>query len=301
MANSIITDLGKNVILDRSYISSPSYTVPSKFKVGVNQATPSSGDTDITYPIPVENGTVNDDGSNTLTGSSGGDNSTDNTTRYKAGAGLSDNTAQNLIANNTNAIKIWTIANLAAAGTNATATYYTGLWLYISDSTTLAKFKSSGTCLEIKLGSDSSNYYSITFELTDLSTGWNWITDSGVLNTWTETGTVSGNIDTFIIQITTNNATDQFTTGNVVFDLLRQWQESDLYFTYSSGYPVVNEVANTVTMRGVLTSVKANGFPLTGLGNFNTDTPSKLTDVDKFDEESKDDTDEIVFELVNGW
>ena len=40
-----------------------------------------------------------------LTGSSGGDNSTDNTDTYKEGAGNVDVTSQNLIANDTSATK----------------------------------------------------------------------------------------------------------------------------------------------------------------------------------------------------
>jgi len=204
MANdSIKTTKGKNVMLYRAYtenadLSSTEYLAPSKAKLGINNGTPLIADTNIDYPIPYANGTVNDDGSNTLTGSSGGDNSTDNTTTYKLGAGTSDNTAQNLIANNTSATKIWTISDLSSAGTNITITEPFAIWFYIKDSTALAKFKSSGTCLEIKLGSDSSNYYSQTWTVADLAVGWNWIT-SNLTNVedLTETGTVSGNVDTF--------------------------------------------------------------------------------------------------------
>ena len=191
---------GKKIILNRSFKSSPDYTTISRAKFGTNSTTTYiESSTEIDNPVPIEDGTVLDDGSNTLTGSSGADNSTDNTSTFKPGAGQSDATAQNLIKNDTDATAIWTISNLATAGTNATADQYTGLWIYIKDATALAKFVTSGTCLEIKLGSDSSNYYSITYETGDLSTGWNWL-PIGILNTLTETGTVSGNIDTFIIE-----------------------------------------------------------------------------------------------------
>ena len=56
---------------------------------------------------------TNDDGSNAFTGSSGGDNSTDNTSVFKEGGGNTDVTAQNLIANDTNADKIWVISDLS--------------------------------------------------------------------------------------------------------------------------------------------------------------------------------------------
>ena len=62
----------------------------------------------------------------------------------------------------TNVLKIWTIADLSSLGTNITQTQFFGLWIFIKDSTALAKFKSSGTALEIKLGSDTGNYFSLT-------------------------------------------------------------------------------------------------------------------------------------------
>lgn len=139
MANgSLIVE--KKILLNRAYKSTPDYTVPSQFKVGTANGTPAIGDTDLDVPIPITDGTVNDDGSNQLTGSSGGDNTTDNTSIFKPGAGVSDDTAQNLIANGTNVSKVWSIANLAANGTNITGTQPVGYWLYIADATALAKF-----------------------------------------------------------------------------------------------------------------------------------------------------------------
>ena len=108
--------------MDRGYKASPTFTAPTVFKVGQDQSTPLVTATDLTNAVPISNGTVNDNGDNTLTGSSGGDNSTDNTTTFKPGAGVSVVTSQNLIANNTNATKIWTISNLASLGTNITGT-----------------------------------------------------------------------------------------------------------------------------------------------------------------------------------
>jgi hypothetical protein len=236
----------------------------SRFQVGIGKTTPTISDTALEIAVPISDGTVNDDGSNTLTGSSGGDNSTNNTTTFKPGAGTTDVTAQNLIANSSNVTKIWTISNLATLGTNISGTQPFGLWFYILDATTLAKFLTSGTALEIKLGSDSSNYYSLTKTASDLSVGWNWITSNTVnVNTLTETGTVTGNIDTFIIEVTTNNATDTFIAGDVVYDLLRQWQTSDLFKIMESGFPSYNSSTKEISSRMVLTLSEANGFPLT--------------------------------------
>lgn len=299
--NSIRTTKGKNTFLYRAYtgngsLSSTQYLPTTKFKIGRNSNTINVADTDLTEPIPITDGTVNDDGSNQLTGSNGGDNSTDNTTTYKQGAGQSDNTSQNLIANGTNATKTWTISNLASAGTNMTGTQPASLWLYIKDATALAKFLTSGTAIEIKFGSDSSNYYSKTYEASDLSTGWNYLsTQTTNIEDLTETGTVSGNIDTFIIEITTNNATDTFVAGDVVYDLLRQWQSSNLIKDFTSGYPDINFVTNEVTIRCFIASTEANGFNIDSLGDFNQDTTPLLLGEDNFEDESKSDTDEFAF------
>lgn len=293
--SSTFTQQGIKTILNRAYGDDDQSKVDA-FKVGQNQATPVVTDTDLTQPVPISNGTVNDNGDNTLTGSSGGDNSTDNITTFKPGAGLSDDTSQNLIANNTNVTKIWTIANLAALGTNITQTQPFGLWFYINDAADLAKFKTSGTVLEIKLGSAVGDYFSLTKEASDLAVGWNWIT-SGFTNVedLTETGTVAGNVDTFIIEVTTNNSTDEFAAGDVLYDLLRQWAVTDLTKTFDTGYPLVDETARTVQTRGTLSSVEANGFNLSGFGTFNQDTIPLIEGLESFDVESKGDADQFIY------
>lgn len=293
---SVIVNNGKKILLNRTYKSAPDYLCPSLFKVGVSNDTPSATDTNLTNAVPIADGTVCDDGDNQFTGSSGGDNSTDNTDTYKEGAGASDATAQNLIANDTNALKIWTIANLAANGTNASGTQYVGLWLYIKDATALAKFKTSGTCLEIKLGKDSSNYYSKTYTAADLATGWNWLSsNTELLNEWTETGTVDAAIDTFLIEITTNNATDTFAEGDVVYDLLRQWEAADSYITFVSGYPSINETNFETEIRCQLLTTQANGFPLDGASIWNNDSTKLMHSEDTLSSESKSSTDQFTY------
>lgn len=297
-----MTDLlfngGRKIILNRAFKSTPDYTTVSRVRFGTNSATYSVTSTDLTNPIPILDGTVLDDGSNTLTGGTAGNNSTDNTSVYKPGASQTDNTAQNLIKDNTNVSATWSISDLSSAGTNATADQYTGIWIYVLNSTALSKFKSSGTALEIKIGSDSSNYYSITYEAADLSTGWNWL-PFGVLNTLTETGTVGSPIDYFEIDIETNNATDEFTTNEVVYDLLRQWEESDTFMDLSVGYPNINEIDLNVVFNVLLGSDYAVGFVIDSVAFYNTDGTYICYGADTF-EESKADTDEFEIERTDG-
>jgi len=301
---NLITTAGKNVVLNRAYKGTPDYLPPTKFKIGIDSSTPAVTDTDLDYAVPVEDGTTLDDGSNTMTGSDGGDNSTDNPTTYKIGGGNTDVTGQNLIANDTVVSKVWTIADLDTAGNDATAAQYIACWIYIKDTATYAKLKASGTCLEIRVGSGASDYYAIEYTKADLAVGWNWVTsNTTLLNALTETGTVAGDLDTFAIEIITEatggGTEETFVAGDVVFDLLRQWEATDLTQTFVTGYPTFDEVANTVTMRGFLGSTEANGFSITSTGLFNADSPDLLTDIDEFDEESKSDTDEFSFIWTN--
>ena len=294
MAGQIL-NLGLDLWAER-FLGTSSESTITLFKVGIGTTAVTGTDTDLEIAIPIEDGTTNDDGSNTLTGSSGGDNSTNNTTTFKEGAGNTDVTAQNLIANNTNALKIWTISNLASAGTNVSGTQPFGLWIFINDSADLAKFLTSGTALEIKLGSDASNYFSLTKTAANLTTGFNWITSNTVnVNALTETGTVSGNIDTFIIEVTTNNATDTFVAGDVVYDLLRQWSTSDLVKNLDSGFPSYDSTVKEIETQGTLTVLQANGFDLTEMAVENTEGTAWNRDV--YTSFSKSSTEKLIFTL----
>ncbi len=305
--DSIITNSGKIVLLRRGYTSEADltgslYLEPTKFKVGIVNTTPLVTDTNLDIPIPILDGTVNDTAEDQLAGTSGGDNSTDNTSTFKEGAGQTDVTSQNLIANNTNVSKIWTLNPLDS---NITKTKPFGHWLYIKDATALAKFKSSSTALEVRFrtnGDGATLFFSKTFTASTLAVGWNWITSNATAVedlTPGGGGDASGNIDEFVIIITTNNSTDTFTTGDVLFDLLRTWATTDLIKSYVAGFPSFDNTNKEVTIRCFLSSVDANGFDISGLGLFNEDTSVLMTDESTFTAESKSSTDEFAFVVKN--
>ena len=305
MANgSILNTNDKNISLYRTYtqnadLSTTQYLPATKIKVGINNGTPDIANNNLDYAIPITDGTVNDDGSNTFIGSDGGDNSTANIITYKEGAGVTDLTSQNLIANDTSVTKIWTIADLTTGGANCVSTKYIANWLYILDSVTLAKFLTAGTALQLRIGADTTaNYYSRDITASELSVGWNWICDNELLSTWDITGT-PGTLNDFAILITTNNATDTFIAGDVVYDLLRQWESSDLVKDFVTGYPTFDFVNNEISIRGYLNSLQANGFLINGLGTFNEDTAPLMTGEDTFTGESKSGTDEFIFVIKN--
>ncbi len=306
MANgSVKGNDGKKIMLNRTFKSSPDYTIPSVFKVGILNGTPLVSDTDLDVAIPISDGTVCDNGDNQLTGSGGGDNTTDNSTTYKEGAGETDAKSQNLIANGTSATKTWTIADLDTNGNDAVGTQPYGLWLNIKDATTLAKFKTSGTAIEIKLrtnGDAADKKYYDVFTASDLAVGWTWLTSNKVNVEDMGTGgggAPSGVLDEFIIEITTNNATDAFVAEDVMYDLLRQWATSDLTSTFVSGYPVFDYTSSEVTIRNFLSVTQANGFDINGHAIFNTDATALRDSEDTITAESKSSTDEFAFIAVD--
>jgi len=296
-SGSLITNKGKESMLSRAWtpngsLSSTEYLPPTKFSIGIKNTTPTVSSTDQTIKVPITDGTVLDAGDNNMTGSNGGDTTTNNTLTFKEGAGVTEDTSQNLLANATSVTKTWT--RTLTTFVDATKPY--ALWFYVKDETTLDKIVS----LKVRLGSDASNYYEQTILNVDLVQGWNWITTNlDAVSTLTETGTVTGDIDTFILEIETNNATDVFVAGDVVYDLLRQWEESDLYKSFQLNYPLLNTTAREVTIKCFLSSVEANGFLINSVATWNEDTTKLMDSLDVFSDESKSPTDEFTFTMKN--
>jgi len=299
-SGGIITTNGKNWLLNRGYKATTDYDEIYYLKLGIGTTTPVSTDTTMEIPVPISNGTINDNGDNALTGSDGGTNTTDNATTYKQGGGVTDNTSQNLIKNGTNATAIWTIADLDTEGNDITSTDYVSLWLYIKDDTALAKLKSSGTCFEAKFGEDASNYYSITKEASDLSAGWNWIYSwPDTVADLTETGTVTGDLDTFILEITTNNSTDELVAGDAIYDLLHCYTDTELVKSIEASYPTFNTTNKTVSTRFKVFVTEANGFDITEVGVFSKDATPIMISHDVIDGESKTTSDEFRFNTTD--
>lgn len=295
--SGIKTKIGKNVMLNRMYKSTPDYTAPSQFKVGTGDTAPTVNDTDLELSIPIGDGDTCDNGAQTLTGSVGGTNTTTNTFTFKPGADQTDDSAQNLLVNNTDVNKIWTLENLSTSGATALADKYTAFWLYIKDISVLQKFKTSGTCLNVKIGTDASNYYYKEFAVGSLVLGWNWV-QLDELDTNLSTGTPTAPLNWFQITIITNNATDTFNEGDVIYDFLRQWETTDLFEDISS--VAFNENTVTATITATLFSTQAVGYNLTEIGTFNTDATPKMDGRDTFSSEGKSSEDEFKFTIVDG-
>ena len=295
---SLIVNNGKTIIIQRAYNSAATQTVPSVFSVGTSNGTPNVTDTALDVRVPISNGTVNDNGSNSLAGSNGGNATTDNTTTYKQGAGESDAQSQNLLTNGTSATKTWTLTPLTA---NFSGTQPFAFWLYIKDAAAYAKFLAAGTALQLRIrtSGDAANLsYLYNRTKAQLATGWNFIT-SGTTNVNALTqgagGAPSGALNEFIIEITTTAAADAFVAGDVLYDLMRQWAASDLIKTFVTGYPTIDTTNHEAQIRAQLLSTEANGFDLTGFALYNTDGTPLMHSEDTYSSESKSDTDQFTF------
>jgi hypothetical protein len=296
---SVKTNDGKRILLYRGYTSSPGstlYTNPTVFELGTNNSTPSNLSTSIDYPIPISNGTVNDNAQYVWSGSLGGTTTTSNVSVYKEGAGQLDNTAQSLLTTGSNVVKQWTKSTISA---NVVKTQPISSWIYIKDAATLAKFSTTTTALEIHYAADADNFYMLEKQSTDLATGWNLITSNKVL---VSNLTVSGTAVTLSrldILIRTNNAADAFVAGDVVYDLTRQWATSDLQVGYDTSYPTFDYTKLEVTRKVTINSAQANGYNINVIGTFNTDTTPLLSDIHTLTADSKNSTDEIQYFIVD--
>jgi len=293
---SILTNLGKKIILNRAYKVTPDYTSPSRFKVGVDSSVPNIGDVDLNNPIPITNGIIYDGGDKNMTGKHGGLDTTNNTTTYKDGAGTTDVTSQNLLTTTTSGSKTWYLDS-GSMNSNVSGTQDNcGLWLYIKNTTTYNYFKSSGTAVEVRLGSGTADdYYKFGKTRSQLNIGWNWLTSGTAVVNLNSVGTpTDASMDSFVLQVLTNNDSDTWSSGDVIYDLLRGWKRGDEFNSWTSAsYPSVNESTFTVEMRGQLSTTQANGFNIDSFGDFNSGTMMAGKDV--FTAESKSSTDQFTF------
>lgn len=281
----MITDKGMELLMGR-FVNQGSFSEPSQFKVGRDNTTPVVTNTDLNDPVPLS-GTEEVDDCTTADWTDSADMTTSvNSSIYKV-ASAALNTA-----------KDGTGSATASTSKNTTSRDFTSkelsVWFYIVDSTALAKLAAS-SCLEIRFGSDSSNYYSWTFDNSDLATGWNLLTG---LTSSTATTTGSPTItacDYSYLGLTATSAATVWAAGDMVMDDWKLISSGDYFLNFESGYPSVDNTNKEITYRMVLNSVQANGYNLQEIGIFNTDTTEAIWNHDIFTGVSKTDTEEVRF------
>jgi hypothetical protein len=131
-------------------------------------------------------------------------------------------------------------------------------------------------CLELRFGSDSSNYYYWQKNQADLVVGWNWINNLNTTNAGTTGTPVITACDYTLFKYNTNLVTDVVVAGDLIVDDMYLVQATDFFTTYVSGYPQIDETNLMVTTRLFISTAQANGFSLNEFGLFNADNPKKL-------------------------
>jgi len=295
----MIVNNGIKTIINRAFKSTPDYTVPSKFKVGIDQSAITISDTDLTKPVPIT-GTELADNCETVgnwTSSADGSDSLNSTT-YKEGSG-----ALNLIKAGTTAASVTYYNNNSMTSLDFTSKDL-WVWLYIKDAATYAKLDTTN-CLQLRYGIDyDTNYYYLNYDKVDLAVGWNALTMN--TTTGTEQGAVTLNAcDSGALVFTFTATSDTLAAGDVITDEWKLASSGDYELNIETGYPTINETTFEAENQYYLNSAEANGYNLTGVADFNTDSPDLMCSAYKFTSVSKSATDEVKFifkrRLVRRW
>lgn len=283
---SIITNLGKNIFMNRAFKETPDYTSLTKFKVGYDNSTPSVSSTDLDYPVPIS-GTESVDDCDTADWNDSADMTTSlNSTLFKEGAG------------SLNLTKDGTASATATTSKTTTSVDFTSkelmVWLYVKDATAYAQLATTDA-IQIRFGSDSSNYYVYTRDKADLAVGWNTIrftTDTA--DSTTGSPTIAA-CDYSYIGITADAAATTWTAGAFIMDDWKVSSSDDFVGSTQSGFPSFDETNHEVETRSVLLTTHANGYLINGYAMFNDDTTKKMGSENTFTGDSKSDGDEFVF------
>jgi len=280
---------GLNIMLDRTYNDTPQYTKPSQFKVGINQEDTVISDTDLTTPIPINGTELADNCENIANWSETTDGSDSlNSTDYKEGLG-----ALNLIKSGTTVDNVIYYNN-----NNMTSLDFTNkdlwVWVFIKDSSTLNKLATT-SALEVRYGNDyNTNYYYKIYNKSDLTIGWNAIHMNA--NDMIEMGTVTLTAcDSGAIKLNFTDITDTLDAGDIIIDEWKLASQSSYLKDYDS--VSIDELSSEVQRICYLNSLEANGYLLSGIGDFNTDATPKIDSVFKYTSISKSNTDELKFYL----
>lgn len=259
----VVTNNGLKTSLNRTFKSTPDYTSPGEFKVGVGTTTPSITDSDLDHPIPIY-GSEQVDDCETANWTDSADMTTSlNSTTYKQGSNSLNLTKDGTGSADANTYKTTTSRNFTDKDLS--------IWIYIKDATAYAKLATSN-CLTIRFGSDSSNYWYWQKDKADLATGWNLVNGLTDDNADGSAGSpVVGSCDYTFVQLTADAAGTTWSNGDFMMDDIKVISSGDYSKIIVTGYPVLDETTLQAKTRCLLSVVDANGYDLTEFGLVNTD------------------------------
>ena len=173
------------------------------------------------------------------------------------------------------------------------------LWLYIN--TTNVELVASGTAVELRFGSDTSNYWYKQYTKTEfaaLQVG-NW-SDLYFDDSESSTGSpVVGSCDTYKIILTLTGNSEVWSVGDCIFDFIRVASDDDYTLALDSGFPT-NDTSNyEQTRQYTVPATSGNGYNFDSLQEENSDSPVVTWGPSKFPDESKSSTDRFIFIVVD--
>lgn len=247
---SIPTNLLVDAIVQRFGSASPTYGIPARIKVGIGDETPSVTATDLATPAPITYTAVDD--CNATTGWSA---TTDGSVALNTTSGefIEGTGGLNLVKSGTTQTSV-TFSKTTTSRNFTSQTLWS--WLYIN-STTYALL-GAGTAVEIRFGSDSSNYYYKQYTAAALASGVNWLYFTSATATGTTgTPTITA-CDYYAVIITVNATSVTYTSNSVRLDHLQIAGATDYYMDLDSA-PAVDLTGDKVTSQATMNLVKAIG------------------------------------------
>lgn len=279
---SIGTDALIDAVEDRFANTSPTYGAPASMKLGVGAQTPSVGATDLTTPVPFTYTEVDDCDATTGWSASTDGSIALNTTD---GENVEGTGCLNLVKSGTTTAVVG--YSKTTSSVDFTGKQFWG-WIYITDLTNLA----TTTCLEIRFGSDNTNYYYKRYDKADLIAGTNWFHFSTATATGTTGSPAVAACDYTEVRLTGTSSAATWTGTTMRMDHLQLVSTTDFELAFDSG-PEVDAASDRVTSIAIATLPMAAGQPATNTGWFlSTD---ELYGLDQFSEDQKSQEEEWEF------
>jgi len=286
---------GLNLALSR--LHGTTLSAVSVAQIGVGTTTPAASDTTLGQKIPFTGDTVQlFDDSTDWTGSADATAAANNTTTYKEMNDSTDDTSQSFGKSGSASATVTYSSDIVSDDmSNANERFY--VWFYIKDATALAKFETTANGgIRIYISDDNftkADYWNIGGS--DSSVGWN-LADVSVAS---PDGTIGAGADLSAIidvrvQFIVTGAAVTLTSGDLIFD---SWQmarvgTTDFNSTSFDAGPTYDTSLKTVETQTKILTTEANGFSISEVGLFNTESTPDMFSHHVFTGQSKTRTDE---------
>jgi len=284
-----LNDLYLDISIERTLSDAPTRSAPSQIKGSEDTTTPLVTDTVMPSPKPIKGEEVVDDFETADFTPNGTNTQALNALIFQRGS------------NSVELIKSDTGSAVASMSKTVTSLDFTSKEMFgfvnVSAAALLVLASSPATlggAVEIRYGSDSSNYYSRYIALSALSAGRNVYSMTSSDADATTGSPVLTAMDYLELMYETTLAADTTATGDMTFDEAMIASDDDFFKGQQSGYPKFNFTAKTGEIRSRMTVNEGVGFLFARLGHFNTDGTPLFATNNLIDAVSKSGSDELI-------